>query len=183
MTWPKGMARTDNKRAATAYSIDPHSAARAELDRAEAGISERPVAASVKEPRRRRASAASGCGSATTARRATRSRAINDSEGSATEAAACRDRRDGAGAAPLSPIRQPRRRLAAEAATARYAWRNRAEGFSVVKRVPSADCLAGAFLNRRAGYPSKLPPRPAERHLGLSATCGTPGTFRISKLQ
>ena len=35
-TWPKGMARTDNKRAATAYSIDPHSAARAELDRAEA---------------------------------------------------------------------------------------------------------------------------------------------------
>ena len=32
----KGMARTDNKRAATAYSIDPHSAARAELDRAEA---------------------------------------------------------------------------------------------------------------------------------------------------
>ena len=45
----KGMARTDNKRAATAYSIDPHSAARAELDRAEAGISERPAAASVKE--------------------------------------------------------------------------------------------------------------------------------------
>jgi ATP-dependent exoDNAse (exonuclease V) alpha subunit len=45
----KGMARTDNKRAATAYSIDPHSAARAELDRAEAGISERPEAGSVKE--------------------------------------------------------------------------------------------------------------------------------------
>ena len=40
----KGMARTDNKRAATAYSIDPHSAARAELDRAEAG-----KAASAKE--------------------------------------------------------------------------------------------------------------------------------------
>ena len=45
----RGMARTDNKRAATAYSIDPHSAARAELDRVEAGISERPAAVSVKE--------------------------------------------------------------------------------------------------------------------------------------
>ena len=48
-TMAQGMARADNKRAATAYSIDPQSAARAELDRAEAGISERPAAASAKE--------------------------------------------------------------------------------------------------------------------------------------
>jgi hypothetical protein len=44
----KGMARADNKHAATAFSIDPHSAARAELDRA-VGLSERPAAANAKE--------------------------------------------------------------------------------------------------------------------------------------
>jgi len=73
------------------------------------GLSERPAAANAKEAKELtvRASAASGCGSATTVKRATRSRAINDSEGSATEAAACRDRRDGAGAAPLSPFDSP----------------------------------------------------------------------------
>jgi ATP-dependent exoDNAse (exonuclease V) alpha subunit len=48
-TMAQGMGRVENKRAATAYSIDPQSAARAELDRAEAGISERPAAASAKE--------------------------------------------------------------------------------------------------------------------------------------
>ena len=40
-TMAAGMARTDNKRAATAYSIDPHSAARAELDRAKEATGER----------------------------------------------------------------------------------------------------------------------------------------------
>ena len=50
-TMAQGMARAENKRAATAYSIDPQSAARAELDRAAAGISERPAAARAEEAR------------------------------------------------------------------------------------------------------------------------------------
>ena len=94
------------------------------------------------------ASAASGCGNATTVKRATKSPAINDSEVSATEAAACRDRRDGAG--------QPRcRRSTAPQKTCRrgrYGATRAAHsigGFSIVncaKMPPVCELAAGCHV-------------------------------------